>query len=141
MLHSSVNLINGGLRSDPLSPIILTYETTHTMKNLEVSNLISRFGTVVTSADLHSYADEVGVTYQTLTKKLDSFKVQRGLWHLTAIEQLENALAQPAVEPMSETPVSFIPKKDGSFVSFGNFADIKKVISVLNKLVLNLSVS
>jgi hypothetical protein len=99
------------------------------MKNLEVSNLISRFGTVVTSADLHSYADEVGVTYQTLTKKLDSFKVQRGLWHLTAVEQLENALAQPAVEPMTETPVSFIPKKDGSFVSFGNFADIKKVVS------------
>jgi hypothetical protein len=99
------------------------------MKNLEVSNLISRFGTVVTSADLHTYADEIGVTYQTLTKKLDSFKVQRGLWHLTAVEQLENALAQPAVEPMTETPVSFIPKKDGSFVSFGNFADIKKVIS------------
>lgn len=99
------------------------------MKNFEVSNLISRFGSVVTSADLHAYADEIGVTYQTLTKKLDSFKVQRGLWHLTAVEQLENALAQPAVEPMSETPVSFIPKKDGSFVSFGNFADIKKVIS------------
>jgi hypothetical protein len=67
--------------------------------------------------------------YQTLTKKLDQFKVQRGLWHLTAAEQLEQTYNQPAVEPVAENPENFIPAKDASFVSFGNFSDIKKIVS------------
>ena len=104
------------------------------MKNFEVAPIIERFGSVVTAADLRSYADEVGMSYQTLSKKLDQFKVQRGLWHLTA-EQLEQTYSQPAAEPAVEKNFStektenFIPTKDASFVSFGNFSDVKKVIA------------
>ena len=105
------------------------------MKNFEVAPIIERFGQVVTAADLRAYADETGTTYQTLTKKLESFKVQRGLWHLTAAEQLEQTYNQPAAEPAvekifsTEKTENFIPAKDASFVSFGNFSDIKKILS------------
>jgi hypothetical protein len=99
------------------------------MKNFEVSPMIDRFGPVVTAADVRAYADEIGMGYQTLTKKLEQFKVQRGLWHLTAAEQLEQTYNQPAVESVVENPENFIPTKDASFVSFGNFSDIKKIVS------------
>jgi hypothetical protein len=99
------------------------------MKNFEVAPIIERFGQVVTAADLRTYCDEVGISYQTLTKKLDQFKVQRGLWHLTAAEQLEQTFNQPAVEPVVEKAESLIPAKDANFVSFGNFTDLKKIIS------------
>ena len=99
------------------------------MKNFEVAPIIARFGQVVTAADLRTYADEIGTSYQTLTKKLDQFKVQRGLWHLTAAEQLEQTFNQPAVEPVVEKAENFIPAKDSNFVSFGSFTDLKKIIS------------
>jgi hypothetical protein len=99
------------------------------MKNFEVAPLIDRFGSVVTAADLRAYSDEIGMSYQTLTKKLEQFKVHRGMWHLTAIEQLEQTYNQPAVESVVENPENFIPAKDASFVSFGNFSDVKKIIS------------
>jgi len=98
------------------------------MKNFEVAPIIERFGPIVTAADVRAYADEIGMSYQTLSKKLEQFKVQRGLWHLTA-EQLEQTYNQPAVEPVVENPENFIPSKDASFVSFGNFSDVKKVIA------------
>ena len=118
-----------GLTPPPVSSIILTYKTTHTMKNFEVASMIDRFGAVVTAVDVRAYADEIGMSYQTLTKKLDQFKVQRGMWHLTAAEQLEQTYNQPAAEPVVENPENFIPAKDASFVSFGNFSDIKKIVS------------
>ncbi len=99
------------------------------MKNFEVAPMIDRFGAVVTAADVRAYADEIGMSYQTLAKKLDQYKVHRGMWHLTAIEQLEQTYNQPAVEPVVEIAENFIPDKDASFVSFGNFSDIKKIVS------------
>jgi len=99
------------------------------MKTFEVAPIVDRFGPVVTAVDLRVYADELGIGYQTLTKKLEAFKVQRGLWHLTSTEKLEQTFNQPAVEPVVENPVNLVPIKDAGFVSFGNFADIKKILS------------
>jgi hypothetical protein len=48
------------------------------------------------------------------------------VWTLTA-EQLEETYNAPAVEP-SAGPVNYVPVKDDSFVNFGNFTDLKKVI-------------
>jgi hypothetical protein len=48
------------------------------------------------------------------------------VWTLTA-EQLEETYNAPAVEP-SGGPVNYVPVKDDSFVNFGNFTDLKKVI-------------
>ena len=97
------------------------------MKNFEVAPIIERFGQVVTAADLRTYADEVGTSYQTLTKKLESFKVQRGLWHLTAAEQLEQTFNAPSAVTVRED-MDLIPEKDTNFVPFGNFSDVKKII-------------
>ncbi|UYA57655.1 MoxR family ATPase [Synechococcus phage S-CREM1] len=96
-------------------------------KPMNLSDLTARFGTELTAADLRTYATEVGMTYQTLTKKLEQYKTGRGKWKLT-IEQLEETYSQPAVEPVATNAVNYIPSKDPSFVSFGNFADLKKVI-------------
>ena len=100
------------------------------MKNFEVAPIIERFGQVVTAADLRTYSEEVGMGYQTLTKNLESFKVQRGLWHLTAVEKLEEVFNQPAAMsvPVQEE-LNLIPTKDPTFVPFGNFTDVKKILA------------
>ena len=100
------------------------------MKNFEVAPIIERFGQVVTAADLRAYSEEVGMGYQTLTKKLESFKVQRGLWHLTAVEKLEEVFNQPAAMPVPvQEEMNLIPAKDPTFVPFGNFTDVKKILA------------
>jgi hypothetical protein len=96
-------------------------------KQMQLSELTSRFGTEITSANLQTYSAEVGISYQTLTKKLEQYKVGRGRWNLT-VKELEQTYNSPAAEPAVNTPVSYIPTKDDSFVSFGNFSDIKKII-------------
>ena len=96
------------------------------MKTVEISDLQQRFGNSVNATQLREYADEVGITYQTLSKKLLNYKTGRGVWTLTA-EQLEETYNAPAVEP-SGGPVNYVPVKDDSFVNFGNFTDLKKVI-------------
>jgi len=100
------------------------------MKTFEVAPIIERFGQVVTAADLRVYSEEVGMGYQTLTKKLESFKVQRGLWHLTVAEKLEEVFNQPAAMPVPvQEELNLIPTKDSTFVPFGNFTDVKKILA------------
>ena len=96
------------------------------MKTVEISDLQQRFGNSVNATQLREYADEVGITYQTLSKKLLNYTTGRGVWTLTA-EQLEETYNAPAVEP-SAGPVNYVPVKDDTFVNFGNFTDLKKVI-------------
>jgi hypothetical protein len=68
--------------------------------------------------------------YQTVTKKLDQFKIARGKWNLEVtqerVEEIERSYSAPAVMPTSEQ--NLIPDKDDTFVKFGNFNDIKKII-------------
>jgi len=66
--------------------------------------------------------------YQTIANKLKNYKIGRGLWNLEQeVEKLEQIYTHAAVVPDQEQ-VSFIPQKDPSFVPFGNFSDLKKVI-------------
>ena len=67
-----------------------------------------------------------GTTYQTVSKKLDGYKVGRGKWNLTVQEKLEHTYTQPAAMPAVEQ--NLIPSKDDNFVKFGNFTDIKKIV-------------
>ena len=95
-------------------------------KQVELTNLTQRFGKTVNATQLREYADEIGVSYQTLTKKLLNYKTGRGVWTLE-VEKLEETFAAPAVDPDRELQ-SYVPAKDSNFVPFGNFADLKKVI-------------
>ena len=84
------------------------------------------YGESVTSAEIRAWCAMNGTNYQSITKKLDDYKVGRGRWNLTVTEQLEQTYQAPAAMPAIEQ--NLIPEKDDSFVKFGNFADVKKII-------------
>ena len=84
------------------------------------------YGESVTSAEIRAWCAMNGTNYQSVTKKLDEYKVGRGRWNLTVTEQLEQTYQAPAAMPAIEQ--NLIPEKDDSFVKFGNFTDLKKII-------------
>ena len=84
------------------------------------------YGESVTSAEIRAWCAMNGTNYQSVTKKLDEYKVGRGRWNLTVTEQLEQTYQAPAAMPVIEQ--NLIPQKDDSFVKFGNFTDLKKII-------------
>lgn len=92
-----------------------------------ISSLSNLYGSEVVAADVRAWCAMNGTTYQTVTKKLDDYKVGRGKWNLTVQEKLEQNYQAPAGLPAIEQ--NLIPEKDDTFVKFGNFADIKKIIS------------
>ena len=91
-----------------------------------VTSLQTLYGENVTTADIRAWCAMNGSNYQTVTKKLDEYKVGRGKWNLTVQEKLEQNYQAPAALPAIEQDL--IPQKDDSFVTFGNFSDIKKII-------------
>ena len=91
------------------------------------TSLQSLYGESVTSADVRAWCAMNGSTYQTVSKKLSDYKVGHGKWNLTVREQMEqNYQASPTIIPDQEQ--NLIPEKDDTFVQFGNFTDIKKII-------------
>ena len=88
------------------------------------------YGESVTSAEIKAFCQMNDFNYQTITNKLTDFKVGRGKWNLEVtketVQELEVTYNAPAAMPAVEQ--NLIPQKDDSFVRFGNFADIKKVI-------------
>ena len=95
--------------------------------SFEISDLQDRYGTTITTENIREYCAETGISYPTVTKRLDSFKVSRGVWNLTVQEKLEQTYQAPSVEPTIQQ--NLIPSKDDNFVSFGNFSDLKKILS------------
>ena len=94
------------------------------------SSLRNLYGSNVTSADLKAWCAMNGTTYQTVSKKLDQFKVGRGKWNLEVtpekVEEIERTYEAPAAIPAVEQ--NLIPIKDDTVVKFGNYSDIKKII-------------
>ena len=91
-----------------------------------LDNLRDLYGSKITSADIKAYCAQHDVTYQTVTKYLLPYKKGVGKWNLTVTQQLEKTYQAPAAQPAIEQ--NLIPEKDDSFVKFGNFTDIKKII-------------
>ena len=89
------------------------------------------YGESVTSAEIKAFCQMNDFNYQTVTNKLTDYKVGRGKWNLEVtpdtVEDLEITYNGPAAMPAIEQ--NLIPRKDDSFVKFGNFGDIKKIIS------------
>ena len=77
-------------------------------------------------------AAQLNTSYATLSKYLNQYKVSRGKWNLDAtVQDLEETYNSPAVEgvaTMSAVVQNLIPNKDDTYVQFGNFSDVKKVI-------------
>jgi hypothetical protein len=93
------------------------------------TSLQAVYGESVTAADIRAWCAMNGSNYQTVTNKLSTFKTARGKWNLTiqeAREQFEQTVQAPAAIPAVEQ--NLIPEKDDTFVKFGNFSDIRKII-------------
>ena len=95
-----------------------------------ISELQSLFGPELTAGDIKGFCASRGMNYQTVTRRLDQFKVSRGRWNLevtpTVVNKMEQAYQAPAALPAVEQ--NLIPVKDDTFVKFGNFNDLKKII-------------
>ena len=89
-----------------------------------VDSLRDLYGSEFVAADVRGYCASEGVTYQTVTKHLEQYKVGRGKWNLEvtqdAVETIESAFEAPAA-------VGLVPTKDDNFVPF-DFPSIKKII-------------
>jgi hypothetical protein len=94
------------------------------------TSLQNLYGNAITAADVRAWCSMNDANYQTVTKKLDQFKVGRGKWNLEVtqqkVEEIERTFQAPSVVPPVEQ--NLIPDKDDTFVKFGNFNDIKKII-------------
>ena len=90
------------------------------------TSLQGLYGESVAAADIRAWCAMNGANYQTVTNKLTQYKTSRGKWNLTVQEKLEQNYQAPPAMPAVEQ--NLIPVKDDTFVSFGNFADIKKII-------------
>ena len=94
--------------------------------------LKEKFGTEFGADAVKEVAAQLNTSYATLSKYLNQYKVSRGKWNLDAtVQDLEETYNSPAVEgvaTMSAVVQNLIPKKDDTFVSFGNFSDVKKVV-------------
>ena len=99
---------------------------------ISLTNYISKnYGNEFGGAAVRAAASEFGVSYPTVMKRLDQYKVGYGKWNLSVQEQLEQTYNAPAAAPAVVESVvqNLIPAKDDSFVPFGNFSDVKKIVS------------
>ena len=94
------------------------------------TSLQALYGNSITSGDVRAWCAMNDCNYQTITNKLSQYKTSRGCWNLEVtqqkVEEIERTFQAPAVVPPVEQ--NLIPDKDDTFVRFGNFSDIKKII-------------
>jgi hypothetical protein len=95
-----------------------------------IADLKGLFGSELSAGDIRGYCASKNLAYPTITRRLDQFKTSRGRWNLevtpTVVGKMEQAYQSPAALPAVEQ--NLIPDKDDTFVKFGNFNDIKKII-------------
>jgi hypothetical protein len=95
-----------------------------------IESIQELYGPEITSGDLKGFCASRGLNYQTVSNKLSHHKIGRGKWNLEItqdkVEEIERSFQSVAVLP--EHHQNLIPDKDDTFVKFGNFADIKRII-------------
>ena len=95
-----------------------------------VDELRDQFGNHIDASHVKKFATSQGCAYPTVARKLKAYQVKKGSWNLTIEEGrkiLEKAIASPTVLPTIEQ--NLIPSLDDTFVKFGNFPDVKKIIA------------
>jgi len=99
-----------------------------------IDGLRSQYGSEFTTPEVRAWCAMNDITYQTVTKKLKEFKVTKGKWNLEVtqqvVEEIEAAFVAPAAAPavVASLAQNLVPEKDETFVKFGPFADVKKII-------------
>ena len=95
-----------------------------------IASIQELYGPEITSGDLKGFCASRGINYQTVSNKLSQYKVSRGRWNLEVtqekVEEIERNYNSVSVLP--EVHQNLIPDKDDTFVKFGSFADVKKIL-------------
>ena len=95
-----------------------------------IESLKELYGPEITSGDLKGFCASRSLNYQTVTNKLSQYKTYRGKWNLEVtqekVEEIERNFNSVSILP--EVQQNLIPDKDDTFVKFGNFNDIKRII-------------
>tara|TARA_B100000900_G_scaffold178846_1_gene151583 strand:- start:185 stop:1285 length:1101 start_codon:yes stop_codon:yes gene_type:complete len=91
-----------------------------------VTYLTDKVGTEVCTKDLFEASENFNCSLATVKKRLKTYKQGIGKWNLTVQEKLEQTFNAPAAMPAIVQ--NLIPSKDDSYVPFGNFTDVKKII-------------
>jgi hypothetical protein len=95
-----------------------------------IESIKELYGTEITSGDLRGFCASRSLNYQTVSNKLSQYKTSRGKWNLEVtqerVEEIERSFQNVAVLP--EHQQNLIPDKDDTFVKFGSFADVKKIL-------------
>ena len=115
--------------------------------NFHLDNIVEKYGKNLDADMVKAYCDDNPIGYQTITKFLNKYKTKRGHWNVTVSQakaKLEKTFKEPTFiqEPVSvpnnakvglgKTTIdieNLIPERDKTFVRFGQFPDLKKVIS------------
>ena len=91
-----------------------------------IAELTAQYGTNVSRKQLIEYCDTADISLATVCKRLESYKCGRGVYNLSVNEVREQLEEQ--VNNSVQQEMNLIPQKDDSFVKFGNFNDLKKII-------------
>ena len=93
--------------------------------------LKKQFGTEFTTPEVRAFCAMNDIAYATVTRKIAQYKVGKGKWNLTVtkkdVKNIEKSFSAPSVEPTATR--NLIPNTDDTFVKFGSFNDLKKIIS------------
>ena len=95
-----------------------------------IEGLRSNYGKEFIAADIRAFCRMNDIAYSTVTKKIKDFKVGKGKWNLEVttkvVENIEKSFSAPAALPSVQQ--NLVPIKDETFVKFGPFSDIKKIL-------------
>ena len=120
-------LYNNHIQHKPTMPRKLAMTTQEMLDNLR-----SNYSEEISAADVRAFCAMQGLAYQTVTRRLEEYKSDRGKWNLNITEvkaELEHTVEAPsAVKATPMVEQNLVPEKDSTFVPFGNFADVKQVI-------------
>ena len=91
-----------------------------------INYLTAEHGETVGTQQLLNAAEHFNCSFATVKKRLKDYKQGIGKWNLTVQEKLEQTYQAPAAAPAIQ--VNLVPSKDNTYVPFGNFTDVKKII-------------
>ncbi len=107
----------------------MTFQLKMTQQQI-IDGLRSTFGNEFVAADIRGFCRANDIGYSTVTKKIQKYKVSKGKWNLQvttkAVKNIENSFHAPAVTPVVQQ--NLVPAIDDTFVKFGPFADLKKIL-------------
>ena len=94
-----------------------------------IDGLRSQYGSEFTTPEVRAWCAMNDITYQTVTKKLKEFKVTKGKWNLEVTQEAVKKIEKTFNAPSAQTETkNLVPRQDETFVPFGGFKDVKKII-------------